>query len=241
MLKKLLFAGCAFGALSTTAWAADIIEPTAYDWTGPYIGLQGGYGWGKTDVTLDPAEDTTTPGALARGEIIVDNLDGEIEADGFIGGLHLGYNFQMDSLLLGLEGDIEYSDMSGKADIFQSEGDDEPIGEARKDIDWLGSLRLRAGFTLDRALIYATGGLAAGEVESRSEAPNAFAKESDTEWGWTVGGGLEYAFSDALSGRIEYRYTDLDDSKLENDLGTAKIENDFHAVRAGLSWHFGAM
>jgi outer membrane immunogenic protein len=66
-------------------------------------------------------------------------------------------------------------------------------------------------------------------------------------WGYTVGGGMEYAFSEALSGRIEYRYTDLGKEDFDSSpfecIPACQFEGslDFHAVRAGLSWHFGAM
>lgn len=67
----------------------------------------------------------------------------------------------------------------------------------------------------------------------------ALGRESDIEWGWTIGGGLEYAFSDELSARIEYRYTDLGSTQVTNDV--FDFDNNFHAVRVGLSWHFDSM
>ena len=95
---------------------------------------------------------------------------------------------------------------------------------------------------MDRTLIYATGGLAVGgrlEAHRRSAVSRA---ESETAWGWTIGGGLEYAFTDDLSARIEYRYTELEDTELAVEdigiTGDVEFENAFHAVRAGLSWHF---
>jgi outer membrane immunogenic protein len=248
MLKNILFAGTASVLMIGTAQAADIIEPAAYDWTGPYVGLQAGYAWGENDISIDPAEETTTPPpevlllSADSDPVILDPLDGgSIGIDGFVGGLHAGYNFQMNSLVLGLEGDIEYADLQGDTDI-QETSDSPSIGKARQDIDWLASLRLRAGFAMDRALIYATGGLAVGGVEFSASVPEEVDESNkDTSWGWTVGGGLEYAFTDDLSGRIEYRYTELDDVEISNDLGDAEIETNIHAVRAGLSWHFNSM
>lgn len=242
-MKKLLLAGVASLATLSAAQAADIIEPTAYDWTGPYIGLQGGYAWGDNDVKAEGEEQTITRSAVTFHPLD----DGSIEMDGFVGGLHAGYNWQSDSLVLGVEGDIEYADLDGDTDIIHSDDGqtNEKVGDARQEIDWLGSLRLRAGFTFDRALLYATGGLAVGGVEV-----SGFIDESDfddsnkgTEWGWTLGGGFEYAVTDALSARLEYRYTDLGDSDVEaggeeTPISKLEFENTFHAVRAGLSWHF---
>lgn len=253
-MKKPLLAAAALLATFSAAQAADIIEPAAYDWTGPYVGLQAGYGWGENDVK---AEGETEPTITILGEefaTLNDEpvefhplKDGSIGMDGFLGGLHAGYNWQSDSLVLGVEGDIEYADLDGDTDIIHSDDGttNEDVGDARQEIDWLGSLRLRAGFTFDRALIYATGGLAVGGVEVSAFIDDSDFDDSnsDTEWGWTLGGGLEYAFTDELSGRIEYRYTDLGNTDVEaggveTPIEKLEFENTFHAVRAGLSWHF---
>lgn len=250
MLKNILFAGTASVLMIGAAQAADIIEPTYYDWTGGYIGLQGGYAWGENDVS--PDVDVLQPALLGLFDtddkpIVLDpSQDGQIGMDGFVGGAHAGYNWQADSIVFGLEGDIEYADLSGKTDIFVFGDDLEPSGEAEQSIDWLGSLRLRLGYAMDRALIYATGGLAVGGVDMEVSFDELGSEsESETAWGWTVGGGFEYAFTDELSGRIEYRYTDLGDTEASVDAdgisGDFEFENTFHAVRAGLSWHFGAL
>jgi outer membrane immunogenic protein len=168
--------------------------------------------------------------------------DGSIDMDGFVGGLHAGYNWQSDSLVLGVEGDIEFADIDGDTDIIHVDNDNEDEGDASQEIDWLGSLRLRAGFAFDRALLYATGGLAVGGVKVEASLAEASdASNKDTEWGWTVGGGLEYALTDDVSARIEYRYTDLGGTDLDMDhfaISQLEFENTFHAVRAGVSWHF---
>lgn len=265
MFKKILLASAGLIFMAGAAQAADIVdpEPMAFDWTGPYVGLQGGYAWGddndieaggvpRVDTiappveTIAPPQDTATTTSLAS-VVLNPPEDGSIDIDGWVGGLHLGYLWQSDSLVLGIEGDGEFAGLDGDTDIFAFAGDVQPAGTLEQEIDWLASLRLRAGFAMDRALIYATGGLAAGGVELTAE--NVFTgasqSESGTEWGWTLGGGLEYAFTDALSARIEYRYTDLGktDMTFEGPFGAQDLEvdNSFHAVRLGLSWHFGAI
>ena len=191
-MKKSLLAAAASLTLISGAQAADIIEPTAYDWTGPYVGLQGGYGWGENDVSVDGSEGEPTI-TIQRVEFHP-LKDGSIDMDGFVGGLHAGYNWQSDSLVLGVEGDIEFADIDGDTDIIHVDNDNEDEGDASQEIDWLGSLRLRAGFAFDRALLYATGGLAVGGVKVEASLAEASdASNKDTEWGWTVGGGLEYA------------------------------------------------
>jgi len=243
MLKKLLLASAASVLLMGAAQAADIEAPPAvYDWTGGYIGIQGGYAWGKSEAETD-IDPTFTA---------IDGLDiDDFEANGFVGGAHVGYLLQSDSFVYGVEGDIEFADLKDKTDIAYI--DDATIGdggEAEKKIDWLGSLRLRAGIAADRALFYATGGLAVGGVSLETDlSPVAEGiglsndDDSKTKWGWTLGAGVEYAVTDALSARIEYRYTDLGktDVRVETPAGAGvdgETDNDFHAVRAGLSWHF---
>lgn len=238
MIGKVLLSGAALVLMSAGAQAADIIEPTAYDWTGPYIGLQGGYGWDETDVNGNGdcgCVGRPPPLAIDSDPVEPPGNDGSIGLEGFVGGVHAGYNWQPDSFVLGIEGDIEYSDMDGDTDT--------PFGTIKEDIDWIGSLRLRAGFAMDRALIYATGGLAVGEVDMRiSDVDFGSNDATDTAWGWTIGAGIEYAITDDLSASLEYRYTDLDDTKLDSttpEIGTeVEFENTFQAVRVGLSWHF---
>jgi outer membrane immunogenic protein len=247
MIRNILLSGAAIALMGVGAQAADIIEPVAFDWTGPYIGIQGGYAWGSNDVEVDSNLDILV-GRAADDVVLIPPEDGEIDIDGWVGGLHLGYLWQHDSLVLGIEGDGEFADIDGDTDVFLTPlPDSRPFGEVEQEIDWLASLRLRAGFTWDRTLIYATGGLAVGRVELSADLDDIGSEsESDTEWGWTIGGGLEHAFTDSLSARIEYRYTDLGNThvRVENEMaGSVDLDADnaFHAVRLGLSWHFDSM
>jgi outer membrane immunogenic protein len=238
MFKKTLLAGAAIVLMSVGAQASDIIEPTAYDWTGPYIGIQGGYAWGKNDLSAK-----STGEVIALDAAVIDGDDGSFDLDGFVGGGHVGFNWQMDALVLGLEGDIEYADLDGDVDIVDLAGN--LAGQDEVEVDWLGSIQLRGGYAVDRALFYANGGLAVGGAKLKAEDENGedLVDETKTEWGWTVGGGLEYAFTDDLSARIEYRYTDLGTIKARDDEANVDDKADlaFHAVRVGLSWHFGGM
>ncbi|MFZ5674627.1 MAG: outer membrane protein [Pseudomonadota bacterium] len=244
MLRKLLLISSASVLFGAGAQAADIIEPTAYDWTGAYIGLQAGYAWGENDLSANNLESEVVGGdAAALDAATIDGDDGSFDLDGFVGGAHAGYNWQMDSLVLGVEGDIEYADLNDEVDILFSDGSGDLAGRDEVEVNWLGSLRLRGGFAADRALFYATGGLAVGgaKITSEDEFGDKLADESDTKWGWTIGGGVEYAFTDDLSGRIEYRYTDLGKIDVQSEEENVDDEADlkFHAIRAGLSWHFG--
>jgi outer membrane immunogenic protein len=246
-MKRLLFATVASLVTLSAARAADIVEPPAvYDWTGSYIGLQAGYGWDNVSVDLDESPALAADNAISGDRESVDDID----RDGFVGGAFAGYLLQSDSLVFGLEGDIEYADMDGSAKAVETapSGEVLPVGRLDNDIDWLASLRLRAGFAMNRALIYATGGLAVGGTElDFSSAVDYIPDDSDheTSWGWTIGGGIEYAIADNLSIRAEYRYTDLGtlkvralNSSLPDFYEDLEVDQTFHAVRGGLSWHF---
>lgn len=243
MFRKCLLIGSASVLFSAGAQAADIIEPTAFDWTGPYIGLQAGYAWGENDLSANNLDEVITGGDVqGLNAATIDGEDGTFDLDGFVGGAHAGYNWQSDSLVLGVEGDIEYADLNDEVDILFSDGSGDLAGVDEVEVNWLGSLRLRAGFAADRALFYATGGLAVGgaKLTAKDEFGDKFADESATKWGWTIGGGVEYAFTDDLSGRIEYRYTDLGKIDVQSEVENVDDEAElaFHVIRAGLSWHF---
>jgi outer membrane immunogenic protein len=115
------------------------------------------------------------------------------DADGVTGGAYGGYNFATANFLFGVEGDITASDMSGSNSGFTVSN------------PWNGTLRARAGFTIDRVLLYGTGGLAVGEVKVK----NGASSDSATQTGWTGGLGAEAAITNGIVGRVEYRYTDL--------------------------------
>jgi outer membrane immunogenic protein len=211
-MKKILLSSVALLGLATGAMAADLPSRRApapiiaavpvFTWTGFYVGVNAGYGWN--------ANDSITVGGVRF------DLDDE---GGFVGGAQAGYNYQIGSFVVGLEGDIQYADFGGD-DRFDFD-DDGILDDDFNNSDWFGTVRARAGVAFDRALIYATGGF-------------AFA---DDATGWTVGGGLEYAFTNNLSAKIEGLYVNLD----QDDNGIFAIDDDaeFGVVRAGLNFRFG--
>ena len=224
-MKKILLASVALFGFAGAATAADLpvrAAPPApvfsavpvFTWTGFYVGVNAGYGWQDSNDGSVFVPGGTIPGVAGGGTIVY----GDDNGDGFVGGGQIGYNYQIGSFVVGLEGDIQYADFGGD-DRFDFDRD----GIADDDFnnsDWFGTVRARAGVAFDRALIYATGGF-------------AFA---DDATGWTVGGGLEYAFTNNLSAKVEGLYVNLDQD--DNFLG---IDNDaeFGVVRAGLNFRFG--
>lgn len=259
MYKRLILVIGASIILGSAVKAADLAEPMSFDWSGPSIGLQGGYAWSGDDDTKVKCEAEGDSGAALRtvpsefcggglvgdlfarrtADVTLNSGEGSIGLGGFVGGLNAGYSWQLENVVLGIEGDIEFSGLKGDTDLIDDAGD--KIGEIEKEIDWLGSLRVRAGYAFDRVLPYVTGGLAVGGAElSLHDLDQKVAENNDTKWGWTVGAGLDYALTDNLTARIEYRYTDLGSIEAGDPLTSGEVESDlsFHAVRAGLGWHF---
>jgi outer membrane immunogenic protein len=209
---RLVICGCAALLMGSAASAADIEAPAPYDWSGLYVGLHAGYLWADVDVEEEGAP-------VATGGSI----------DGFVGGALAGFNFQLDPLVLGIEGDFGWTaaDGSGKATVQEVDYDSELM--------WIAHVRGRAGFAFDRALIFAAGGLAIADLDIDQQPELQLL---GTYYGWTIGGGIDYALTDSLIGRIEYLHDEFGE-KDYNDEGE-DYSADFSAdiVRAALSYKF---
>ena len=228
MIRKVLLSTVAIAAISGTAFAADLPSRRAppvyipppipvFTWTGFYIGGDIGYGFGKDTATSFAGRAATT------------YLVGK--HDGVIGGGHIGYNFSTQSILggaaggiagipfvggfggaggvIGVEGDITGSNYRGAVIFPGAPG----LRESTQQ-DVAGSVRGRVGIAVDRALFFATGGVAFGEFQSRYSAFNAAGGTLNVDTthqriGYTVGGGVEYAITTNWSLRGEYRYSDF--------------------------------
>jgi outer membrane immunogenic protein len=222
-MKRLLLAGVGLLSLAaTSAVAADLPArmPTKapafvheYNWSGWYLGINGGYGWGRSN--WDSAVGTT----------------GDFDLSGGLIGGTLGVNWQRGAWVFGLEGDGDWSDMRGSISTCV------PNCETRN--NWLATFRGRIGHAFDRVLPYITGGLAAGDVEAGFA---GFPKESDTRLGWTVGAGVEWAIAGPWTAKVEYLYTDLGSFSCSTaSCGGATPTNvDFRAniLRGGINYRF---
>ena len=227
-MKTLLFTASIIAMISSAAVAADLapqaVEPVApvvmpLSWTGFYVGAELGYGWGTS-----PAPYGFTPGGP------YDFQQNGPDQKGFVGGGFVGYNYQIGQFVIGAEGDFQYSDIHG--DDNRSGGDVNGL-----DANWQASARLRLGYAVDRFLPYITGGVAF--LNTDATAPFS---SSDTLnlTGWTIGAGLEYAFTDNIIGRIEYRYSDY--GKKEASFPNLGYYEEYHpkhnTVEVGISYKF---
>ncbi len=210
-----------FTSFPALASAVGFAPPTAparpFTWTGVYVGGQIGYGWGdnKGDVTF------ATPGGLFGG----DSLNGD--ASGTIGGVHVGYNLQLNSFVVGVEGSIDGTTLHKTTTIgfVDPAGGSDPNTfqpysgsvSARVQSAIQGSIRGRAGYAFDRLLIYGTGGAAFGGFSTglilgafdATGSYYAIGGRPATRVGWTGGGGVEYAIDNNWSVQSEYRYSDF--------------------------------
>lgn len=226
-------------AIAGPALAADLpsrhVAPAApavapiFTWTGFYAGVNIGGAWEHGSLHV---RDEDTLQSINLGAAL--GLR-ESDSGGFTGGAQIGYNYQIGQFVVGLETDIQYSDLSGKTrPVTFADGN---VGVGRGEVEYFGTVRGRIGAAFDRALIYVTGGLAYGETKFRgldTTAGLSFSK-SKTTAGWTIGGGLEYAFTDNITAKAEYLYVDLGDNRY---YGANKAETKFSVVRAGLNYKF---
>lgn len=194
-----------------SAHAADMSvaqHHTGYDWTGGYIGLHAGYG--TAEVSAGPT---------------VFSL---VEPDGFVGGAHIGYNFMSNSSwVFGIEADI-----SG-ANLDDSTPCPNPVFTCNAEVDWIATIRGRAGLTWSRYLAYVTAGVAFSELDLSAVPAAGGFNESQNYTGFVIGGGIEGRLSDRWTGRVEGLYHDFGSEPFVNIGGPVDLE--IFVIRAGVS------
>jgi outer membrane immunogenic protein len=234
---------------------AAAVDP-AYNWSGFYVGINAGYGTGTSSTTLTP--DAFEANILAAG-LNINPLPPNLRPNGFVAGGQAGYNYQFGSVVAGVEADLSYA---GLRKTDSATGPFSIAGVLTTQIatrlDWFGTVRARLGvLPASNLLLYATGGLAYGDVRTTTTGSNlpaincttfvycATGSTSGVSVGWTAGGGMEYAFSREWTARAEYLYLDLGKRSvtfpdLDNVPGTLTAASSFraHIVRGGLNYRF---
>lgn len=210
--------------------AASIAAP--YNWTGFYIGGVGGYGWGTGQ------ECQIGFGCLAPFP--------QMDPKGWSGGGTLGYNWQIANWVLGIEGDASWANIKASSPSIPGFGCIAPAGVdgCFSKIKSYETLRARAGWAFDRFLPYVTAGVAFSQL-SASMGATTVASGTTTKTSFVAGGGLEYAFWQNLSAKVEYLYiSKLGDFTYDNGAacGAAKPcyihVGAINEVRVGLNWRF---
>jgi outer membrane immunogenic protein len=251
-MKKLLLGLAATTALITPVLAADLPAPNSpvyykappppvFSWSGCYIGADVGGGF----VRDSDHEHTAAGGASPFSPAPTNTAN----PGGVIGGGYLGCNYQFSShVVIGAEGDGQFAGIRGGTAQFPGSappGLPNDFYETRSNAQ--GSIRGRLGYGFDRVLLYATGGVSFAQitehdVQGFGPLAGTFNDTSTTRTGWTVGGGLEYAFLNNLIGRVEYRYSDFGTFSYSPPIFAPFVENHRiteNQVLVGLSYKFG--
>jgi outer membrane immunogenic protein len=207
----------------------------AYNWSGFYLGIEGGAAWGRSQfISADTSFNLGLP--------ITNSFD---ISGGLFGGT-IGYNWQFSNwVVFGAEGDISWVSKKGTANGISPFTTTWTNTTHEK---WLGTGRVRVGFTpVERWLVYATGGFAVASVESTVTTVSSGAfSDTQTRWGWTVGGGVEAALNQNWSVKLEYLFVDLKDKNyFSPDIPTGSgtvltrtVTLNDNIVRAGINYKF---
>jgi outer membrane immunogenic protein len=207
---------------------APMMAYVPYSWTGFYIGGQLGGAWNESDWSR-PAGSTFNTAAYGD------------PGSGFLYGGQAGYNYQINQFVLGVEGDIAGSTIKADTTCIATTG---PIAGAtcQTKQDWLASVRARGGYAFDRFLLYVDGGVAFTDYNfaETTLAPKTFGSGSRT--GWTIGLGLDYAFTDHIIGGVEYNYYNFGARNGANlagpSTGLIRFNESENTVAATLSYKF---
>ena len=271
VVKTIATAAVAVTAVISSASAADLRvkapPPVVEVWTWDkfYVGLNGGYSWGRSD-TAGTFYNNTTGVQLAPTQFSTLNLDGAV-----LGG-QIGKNWQNGKWVFGLEADGQWTDERGGTGFncptpinggpcnlltFGPGFGVSPTSTFNQEISWFATFRGRAGVLLTpTALLYATGGLAVAGIKTDgviagftpAGAPTAIAWANDeTRFGWVVGAGLEARLTGNWTGKIEGLYMDYGSVSGAPVLLTSNPPLRFNyssnitdiVVRAGINYHFG--
>ena len=195
-------------AADLTYEPAPVVEaaPAAFNWTGFYLGVHAG-------------------AAFLDGDYNFGGYGSSEDSTGFIGGVQAGYNWQFDNIVIGAQTDFAYTSAKTSAFVMSETVDNK--------LEWLGSTTARLGFAFDNFLVYGKGGIAYGN--SKIDVTNV---DSDSKWhtGWTAGVGAEYAFTQNITGLLEYNYVDLGSQDYFDDIVSADLTT--NVIKAGLNYKF---
>lgn len=236
MIRQVFLAFVSFIALTAAATAADIYVPGPAvpggykdapwypTWTGFYVGIQGGGDWGNSIQTFDA-------GSTRRFDI-----------SGGEGGGLLGYNWQMQQWVLGIEADFSGSHISGKTGTTATYNCGTICSTS---VDSFGTVRGRLGYAWNNVLLFGTGGFAYGDIVSNLNGGTV----SNWQSGWTAGAGVEYLFARNWSAKLEWDYVNFDSFQWTNATNShfacagihCSTDASFSVVRAGVNYHIGSV
>lgn len=231
------------------AGIASTPQAQAFDWTGFYIGGHSGYGSGdENDNQSQYFSGPTGPSPGGTSTATTTNVTGpgpildHLNLNGFMGGVHAGFDYQIDEFIFGVEGDVDYADIERSQNGVYHSGHD--LRRLTFESRWQESLRLRAGFTpFDRVAVFATGGLAIAEGKLSNSGthfgipiPSTTAKNTHT--GWTAGIGAAYALTNNWVGEVTVRYSDFGSEAYPTDDGPVTVDWTQVTASIGIGYKF---
>jgi outer membrane immunogenic protein len=234
-MNKLALMAISAASLALSSGAVHAQETV--DWSGFYAGVFGGYTGGNSTLLISPPAGIPVDPISASGDI-----------GGLFGGAALGVNYQVgQGFVIGAEADIGISDIVGTGSLeLAVPGFGVPV---TTEVSTLASVRGRVGFAVDRFLPFATAGLAIGHVKQSINIGaagggglGAFELANQTVFGWTIGAGLEYAVTEAISVKAEYRYSRFDGKETASIImpgaGSSTTSFSTQDVRLGVNYRF---
>jgi outer membrane immunogenic protein len=220
--------------------------PQVLPWTGCYVGGVAGGIFNRSDVTSGPS----VPGAPFTNNVSSFDLN---DTD-FTAGVVYGCNYQFNpSFVIGTDSDFSWSGLNESVGFAHAAagGRNAYTGTVTQDLEWISTTRVRLGWTFDRWMVFAAGGLASGKIKSSyfdAEALNGRTfTGSDSTWkyGWTIGGGVEYALGQNWFLRGEYLYVDLGNTNYQSLSNTpasgtwlTEVDTKAHIARGALTYRF---
>jgi outer membrane immunogenic protein len=240
--------------VNSRPYAGETFVVPVYNWSGVYIGGNIGYGWGRSSDTA-----SLSPGGPP---VFTDTLRSNM--NGVVGGGQIGYNSQMQNWLWGLEADFQGTGQSSSHSFTCPTGvctaglipflpafpGPAIAVTSRQQLDFFGTVRGRVGVVVvPTVLLYATGGLAYGQVDTNSTLAGATRAQNYIP-GYVVGGGIEAAIGGDWTAKVEYLYLDLGtvsgsfNSTITAIGGTQILTENFNSrvtdsiVRVGLNYRF---
>jgi outer membrane immunogenic protein len=240
-MKRILFTTVSLGVLGLMSPAlgadlptkAPIVATPLYDWSGFYVGVFGGGGFGNHNINVP-----------ALGPLGFANFTVNYDSTGAIGGGEVGYNVQSGNIVVGVEADGFWSGIKG-SDASQFNNGSLPGGITSIDqtkLRYGGSFRARGGIAIDRLLLFFDGGWATASLAHTDTIPggavDAFTVQRS---GLAAGGGIAYAITNNLIGKFEYRYYDFGRFTRNNPLNGVlpyTIDNTYSVVTIGFDYEF---
>jgi outer membrane immunogenic protein len=223
IVMKKIFAAMLLASVATTAFAADLparnsappapvyVAPV-FTWTGFYLGVNGGYGW--SNFRDNPGSTFPDP----KG--------------GLIGGT-AGFNYQINQFVVGFEENLDWADLNNSHTLANG------ISTSSK-LESQFTAFGRAGYAIDRSLLFVEGGYAGGELRNTLSDPiNGSFSQSNWANGWGIGGGVEYAFTNNITARADYVFSQYQNKNyFAGSPDAVKAGLNVSDIRLGLNYKF---